>query len=60
MGQCKNCAWYCHADGMCYAREISPIGDNKTASAVNEPEEHGCGEWSFDGLEEWERTAFAV
>ena len=55
MGQCKNCAWYCHADGMCYAREISPIGDNKTASAVNEPEEHGCGEWSFDGLEEWER-----
>ena len=50
---CKNCAWYCHANGCCYGTEprlyaIVP------ASEVHIPT-IACKSWAFDGLEDWER-----
>ena len=49
---CDNCAWYCHADHECYAREIG--GWSMRLSPWN------CEAWSFDGLEDWEREPEAL
>ena len=47
---CKNCAWFCHADGMCWAPgAASPWEVSETQKNI------GCMGWSFDGLEDWER-----
>ena len=52
--KCGNCAWYCHADGKCYGTE------HRLSGAVNAQHPHNyfgnCKAWTFDGLEDWERT----
>ena len=57
MGQCKNCAWYCHADGMCYGTKECM---NSFARPLKVPNAnaHACGFWQFDGLEDWERAEY--
>lgn len=53
MKTCKNCAWFCHADGNCYgtrARLSGLVPASKTGGKA-------CENWAFDGLEEWEREA---
>lgn len=56
MDNCRNCAWYCHSDGKCYAADIAPLGNIRGAVKVYEPELFSCRDWQFDGLEDWERT----
>ena len=54
MKTCKNCAWYCHFDGCCYgtkARLDAEVPGQKPL-IPNVP----CFDWTYDGLEEWERT----
>ena len=43
---CRTCAWYCHADGMCYV------------PAYPGPVEcvRACQHWTADGLDEEERA----
>ena len=48
---CKNCAWYCHSDGCCYGTKARLYGSVKAAK----PSWHCCEDWTFDGLEDWER-----
>ena len=44
---CNHCAWYCHSDAKCYDPEYSrPCTVNK---------EYSCHDYTFDGLEDWER-----
>ena len=50
MKTCKNCAWYCHIDGKCWGNKMNigleifiPAGDGY------------CKDWSYDGLDDWER-----
>lgn len=49
MGNCNNCAWYCHADGKCYGS----CADG--CAALPELNTGICLNWSYDGLEDWER-----
>lgn len=49
MGNCNNCAWFCHADGRCYGSD--PDG-NEALPVLNTGI---CHNWQFDGLEDWER-----
>ena len=58
MKNCKNCAWYCHADRKCYGNNFllswgfvgtKLDGDNGV-----------CSKWTFDGLEDWEREPEAL
>ncbi len=64
--RCTNCAWFCHADGRCYAHQIEWEGfarDHKyelrkgfdMSYPVRKPDEVFCMLWTFDGLEDWER-----
>lgn len=46
---CNNCAWFCHSDGKCYGATFEGSRMSKATF------ETGCGRWSFDGLEDWER-----
>ena len=46
MKTCKMCAWYCHTDGKCYVPCMRPSEVNK---------EYSCHDYTFDGLEDWER-----
>ena len=50
---CKNCAWFCHADGKCYGNSalLRGIEIGMLANKVS-----GCVDWQFDGLEDWERV----
>ena len=57
MGQCKNCAWYCHADGMCYGTVKRLYGAVSFVDFRDERAE-ACEKWSFDGLEDWERAEY--
>ena len=49
--KCKTCAWYCHADGNCYATEARLFG----VVHANPPGCNVCKDWTFDGLVDWER-----
>lgn len=65
--KCSNCAWFCHADGRCYAHQIDMdqafkgykwhIPEPDWSYYVDEPERKFCSLWTFDGLEQWERDA---
>lgn len=64
MKTCKNCAWYCHGDGRCYAHELERLETFKGyvwhtkqdwSFEVKDSENVFCSLWTFDGLEEWER-----
>ena len=48
---CKNCAWYCHSDGRCYGNDMG-VGLEIFKPA---DQENQCPDWSFDGLDDWER-----
>ena len=49
MKTCKTCAWFCHSDGKCY-------GSNADGSEALPKLNTGiCHDWTFDGLEDWER-----
>lgn len=50
---CNTCAWYCHADGNCYATAARLSG----LVPASKPGANNCESWTFDGLEEWEREA---
>ena len=52
MNACKNCWFYCHADGNCYATEARMSG----VVPASKPVADGCIDWKSDGLEEWERN----
>lgn len=52
MNNCKNCAWYCHADGKCYGNNALLEGEDVGCFVDTEI---GCRTWSFDGLKDWER-----
>ena len=49
--KCKNCAWFCHADGRCYGNYMG------VGLEIFKPADQGnqCQDWTFDGLEDWER-----
>jgi hypothetical protein len=55
MKTCKNCAWYCHADGKCYGNALLLTGA-EIGLPIDEKHE-ACESWAFDGLEDWEREA---
>ena len=48
--KCNNCAWFCHSDSRCYGTMKFTLGE---PSSVNKS--WYCNNWSFDGLEDWER-----
>ena len=50
MKSCKNCAWYCHADGKCWGNTLN-IGLEIFIPAADAC----CKDWTFDGLQNWER-----
>ena len=54
MKNCKNCAWYCHADGKCYGCQVDDFGGTRQIFA---PKYTSCDHWTFDGLQDWEREA---
>ena len=49
---CKTCAWYCHSNGKCYGTKW--ILDGREIGLPLFQDGY-CKNWSFDGLEEWER-----
>lgn len=49
--KCKNCAWFCHTDGRCYGNKMN-VGLEIFSPA---DQENRCPDWTFDGLEDWER-----
>lgn len=52
---CNNCALYCHSDGMCYGSEMILTGNEVGVPIFQDPRKGSCGDWAFDGLEDWER-----
>ena len=50
MNTCKTCAWFCHGDGKCYGGNTN---GNEAMPVLNTGR---CTNWTFDGLEEWERV----
>lgn len=56
MKTCNRCAWYCHADGLCYGNSMLNQYGHEIGILKIEVEGWTCPNWSFDGLEEWERT----
>lgn len=52
MKKCKNCAWFCHADQSCYATSARLFG---IVPGVTQDPNGSCRDWTFDGLEDWER-----
>ena len=54
--RCATCAWYCHADGRCYGG----YGDNSAVTYIAIPEAMECDNWTFDGLEDWERDTLVT
>ncbi len=52
--KCKNCAWFCHTDGRCYAT-AARLSGLVPASYPAVFGELACRDWTFDGLEDWER-----
>lgn len=50
--ECKNCWFYCHADGRCYVDPRSAHDDNYALRVVMA---QPCTDWQFDGLQDWER-----
>lgn len=49
---CKNCWFYCHSNGKCYADPRSAYDEDY---AMKVTIAKTCEEWAFDGLEECER-----
>lgn len=49
MGNCNNCAFYCHGNSKCYGNAI------RDEMAVDVDPGRSCADWTFDGLKEWER-----
>ena len=52
MKTCKNCAWYCHSDQLCYGTKARLYGVVRASEPIFGK---SCEEWSFDGLDDWER-----
>ena len=54
--KCKNCAWFCHADGNCYGTKA------RLYAVVPASKAYGisCSDWSFDGLSDQERDAYGM
>lgn len=52
--ECRNCWFYCHSNGRCYADPRSAIDDDYFLKVVMP---QPCTDWKFDGLEDWEREA---
>ena len=48
---CKNCWFYCHSNGRCYADPRSAIDDDYSLKIFI----RDCKNWKFDCLEDWER-----
>lgn len=55
MKTCNTCAWYCHSNGQCYGNALLPEGI-EIGLPINEAHA-ACENWSFDGLQDWERDA---
>ena len=54
---CKNCWWFCHSNGRCYADPRSAYDDDYSLRLiVRQP----CTDWKFDCLEDWEREPETV
>ena len=51
---CNSCAWYCHSDGRCYGNVV------REELAVDVLPFDVCKDWTFDGLEDWERDALVT
>ena len=49
---CNNCAWFCHSDGKCYGNHFTLV---EIMKGIPTDARNICGDWSFDGLEDWER-----
>lgn len=51
---CKNCAWFCHADGKCYWNAIvEELAEPVSPDGI-------CRFWAFDGLSDQEREEYAM
>ena len=53
--KCKNCAWFCHADGKCYGTPCLLRGWDFGILLPVPADNYNCPDWTFDGLEDWER-----
>lgn len=54
MNNCGNCAWYCHSDNKCYGT-VARLYGIVPSTEQRDPGDEACGQWQFDGLEQWER-----
>lgn len=56
--ECRNCWFYCHGNGKCYAagliKQVNDSFQEEAEAEVRMPDD-SCYQWAFDGLEEWER-----
>lgn len=52
---CNNCAWFCHANGACYGTEFMLTGQEIGVPIFAPADKGACKDWTFDGLEDWER-----
>lgn len=62
MKNCNSCAWFCHADGRCWAHQFelqdNPIVNHRDwTCAVKDPNFALCMHWTADGLSDEERAS---